>query len=369
MANTPKMALLRELTPTMAAEVIRIRAAGRCAPGWGLRQVVTAFISGTRRIIVVGNTIYTLDPTVHAHEFLVQFQKDTLGIEWGRQELAKPYTEQHPTLQWHHDSAQYLTQQREALPKAVPRGIPIGIKPTGPMKSLYSCAFDLFTVANNNRLDSKLMHRLRIKDQFQGARYELFIRAFLLRSGFSIALEDESKRGRKNFELTATSSRTNESFSVEAKSRHRPGYLGHAGKRESYGRIKLDFGVLISEALAKHVRDRRIVFVDLNFPPTNPGQIVPIWYKQMDRIVRRKERQKQKDGSLLPPCYLVLTNHPYHYGGVAESAPTGNIIVTGFNIPRYRALGLKGQLTHHPVVGELITNARMGDLPDRFPVY
>jgi hypothetical protein len=364
MANFPRMAMLHDLTPGMAAEVIRIRGNNRISPEWGLGQVVVAFLAAGRRIVVVGDTIYTLDLYVNAHDFLLQFQKDALGIEWGQQELAKPYLDRHPILQWHEDNANHWKRQREGLPP----DLPIGIEPTGPMKALYTCAFDLFTVANNRLLDSKLLRRLRIKDQFHGARYELFVRAFLLRARFSLTLENEDKRGSQHFEFTATSLRSKQSFSVEAKGRHRPGHLGHSGIRQSYGSIRLDFGFLMSGALAKPVRNSRIVFIDLNFPPTDQEEVVPVWFKQMSRIVRRKEHQKLRGGGSLPPCYLVLTNHPYHYGEAAASAPKGRVIVTGFNIPGYRALGLQGQLAHHPVVGELVHGAQLHDIPHRFPV-
>jgi len=59
------------------------------------------------------------------------------------------------------------------------------------MAAMYAFAYDLLTVENNYLLDTKLLDRLRNIDQFQGARYELYARAFVLRAGMRVELEDD----------------------------------------------------------------------------------------------------------------------------------------------------------------------------------
>lgn len=363
MSSQPPMALLRELTPAMASEVIRINSSNQFATGWGVRQKVVTFVRNGRRIVVVRDKIFTLDLSIHPHDFLAQFQKETLGTDWGQSELAKPYSDRHPLLQWHEDQANHWKRERTRLGAAGT----IGIQPTGRMKALYACAYDLFTTANNNLLDTKLLERLRTKDQFQGARYELFVRAFMLKAGFAVELEDENDRKKTHVEFYATSNRSRRRFGVEAKSRGRAGLLGKPGEPQSIDEIQLDFGSLLSEALAKECTEKRIVFLDLNFPPSEVEETVPWWHERMTRIIEKKEFQRLPDGSKLPPCYLVLTNHPYHFGDLVTSAPMGRMITTGFNIPGYRGIGLQEQLAQHPIVGELVSGWAYLDFPSTFP--
>ena len=292
--------------------------------------------------------------------------KDKLGPAWGKTELEKPYAERHPLLQWHDHNATHWQQVR----KDIPDGIPVQMHPTGPIAALYSTAYDLFTVANNRLLDEKLLGRLRHKDQFQGARYELFTRAFFLRGGFVIDLENENDRTESHCEFTATNKKSGESFSVEAKSRHRAGLLGRPGVRESQESIQLDFGNLLSEALGKRAKYMRIVFIDANLPASNPAHPVPHWFERLKHIVERKERQTLEDKSRLPACYLVITNHPYHYGDTEAEAPSVRVVVAGFNIPGFRELTREQQWAQYPVTGKLVRTALSNfSIPVTFPQH
>lgn len=365
MAAPLRVALLSSLTPALAAEIIRIRASGRTSRAWGLGQVIVTFLAGGWRIVAVDEIYYALDLTVTVHDFLLNLMRNILGAEWGIAELEKPYTDRHPILQWHDDNATFWCQRR----KDIPNGIPIRVRPTGRMSALYSTAYDLFTVANNKLLDHKLLHRIRNKDQFQGARYELYVRAFLLRAGFNIVLEDEAPRDERHFELTATSKRSGCSFSVEAKSRGRAGRLGRPGQAESEESLQLDFGHLLSDALAKPARDERLVFIDVNLPPSDPGQTVPSWFKRMDTIVSAKESLKLEGGARLPACYLILTNHPYHYGDSETEAPNARVVITGFNIPGYRKLSREQQWAKYPIIEELVQGGLNSNIPPTFPEH
>lgn len=360
----PNIARLASLTPELASEVIRIRARGRTSPAWGVGQVIVSFIAGGRRIVAIDDDYYSLNLAIFAHDFMLQFMKDKLGPEWGNAELKKPYADRHPVLQWHEDNKIAWQRRRADLPD----GVLVRADPTGPMAALYGLAFDLFTVANNSLLDNKLLQRLRHNHQFQGARYELYVRAFMLRAGFHIELEDEGRRNGKHFEFTATSKQSGHRFSVEAKSRHRRGVLGYPGQPDSEDSICVDFGHLLSDALAKPARNSRLVFIDVNVPPSDAGQVVPHWYDRLNRIISSKEWQKLEIGSKLPSCYLVITNRPHHYGVAEKEAPMSRVVITGFNIPEYRKLTWEQLRLRHPVVGEIADAAQLeGQIPAIFP--
>ncbi len=97
---------------------------------------------------------------------------------------------------------------------------------TGDVASLLTLANDLFTVGDNAKLQDRLLARLRHRDQYQGARYELFVIATCVRAGFSVEYEDETDTSKKHPELVATYKKTGLKVAIEAKSRHRDGVLG-----------------------------------------------------------------------------------------------------------------------------------------------
>jgi hypothetical protein len=70
-------------------------------------------------------------------------------------------------------------------------------------------------------------------NQFQGARYEIYVTASFVRAGFEVELENETERTTSHCEFTATH-RTGAKYSVEAKSRHRQGILGREGVAPSF---------------------------------------------------------------------------------------------------------------------------------------
>ena len=79
---------------------------------------------------------------------------------------------------------------------------------------------------DNATLQKRLLERLRHREQYQGARYELLAIATCVRAGFSVDYEDESDSTRKYPELLATHKTTGLQTAVEAKGRHRHGVLG-----------------------------------------------------------------------------------------------------------------------------------------------
>src|SRR5262249_46341308 len=125
---------------------------------------------------------------------------------------------------------------------------------------------DVYIVEHNGRLDNALLERLKNKDQFQGARHELFAEATCLRAGFTIERENERDRAHKHAEFVATHEKSGLKFSVEAKSKHRAGVLGMPGVPQPHNKLSLAFGQLINNALAKNPPHPLVVFIDTNLP-------------------------------------------------------------------------------------------------------
>jgi len=155
-------------------------------------------------------------------DFFSDYLKHVMTPEWGTAELAKPLPDRHPVMQWYDAMCrlQALTKQQGG-PDDV-----FGVAPSGAMRAYLLLAYDLYILQHHGLLEARLLHRLRHKDQYQGARHELFAAATCIRAGFDIKYEDESDRSSMHTEFAATHRQTGLSICVEAKSKHRAGVLG-----------------------------------------------------------------------------------------------------------------------------------------------
>jgi hypothetical protein len=79
-----------------------------------------------------------------------------------------------------------------------------GVTPSGPLLAYLTFAYDLYVVEHNATLDARLVERLKMGDQFQGARHELFAEATCLRAGFEIIHEDETDHSSRHAEFVLT---------------------------------------------------------------------------------------------------------------------------------------------------------------------
>jgi hypothetical protein len=178
-------------------------------------------------------------------DFLLDYIPTVFGKPWGDAELAKPETERHPLVQWRVEGIRYMNaqpRQADGYYAAVPNG---------PLAAYMAFAFNLFAIEDNSRFDDPLLERLKNKDQFQGARHEVFVEATCLRAGFAIEHEDEGDRTRRHAEFTARHRATGQLLSVEAKSKHRAGVLGQRGRVQAPEKLSLRFGGLLNDAIAK----------------------------------------------------------------------------------------------------------------------
>ena len=91
----------------------------------------------------------------------------------------------------------------------------------GILSALLALAYDLYVLRNYSKLQDEVVARLRHPDQFQGARYELFVAATFIRGGCDIGYEDESDGSKKHTEFVAKHQKSGFEMSVEAKARQR----------------------------------------------------------------------------------------------------------------------------------------------------
>jgi len=179
------------------------------------------------------------------------------------------------------------------------------------------------------------VNRLKLKEQFQGARYETYVAAAFVRGGFDVELEDEGDRQTTHCEFTATHQATGAKYSVEAKSRHRPGLLGQPGSPKPFDEIKADVSTLIARALRKRADYERVIFIDVNVPPQESSIFEAEWFVKVASQLELLEAGQRPDNPL-PAAFVFFTNHPYHYVGADAPEPGRTAVLSGINMPDFR---------------------------------
>ncbi len=109
------------------------------------------------------------------------------------------------------------------------------------------------------------MHKKFDEIEKRGSFYDMALN--LIKAGFEIEFEDESDRSSTHCEFIATHKKSKRKYSVEAKSRHRPGFLGHPGELiQAYDKTRLRIGNLINEEQASCNYQYIAVFRSVPFP-------------------------------------------------------------------------------------------------------
>jgi len=268
------------------------------------------------RYVQVGETVF------HAKEvhwrtftsFLRNYITAALDRSWYQIELAKSSPDRHPLMRWFdralaHDTAAQ-EQEKDAL----------GFVPaTGAIMAIVHLSYDLYCLAHNIELRAKLIERLKAPEQFQGARYEIFVAACLIRAGYQVEFEDEDDRRRTHCEFNALAP-SGKRYSVEAKHRH----------HEGGAKPRLKLGKLLSKALKKHAAHSRIVFIETSLPDAGSSTKDINFYRNAIRTVRRLHTKCHQGKS----AYLVVTNTPFEHHLDATDFETV-ICVDGFGIPDF----------------------------------
>jgi hypothetical protein len=312
-----------------------------------------------KKIVAVGNRIFAAEKCKFVADFLIQYVPTVFGKDWWDAEVAKPEAQRHPVFQWRTGCLRHKqTAQLDAAGK-------LAVRPDGSSSAYLSFAFSLFAIEDNSRLDELLLHRLKHRDQFQGAWHEVFVEATCLRAGFTIERENERDPATRHAEFTATHKVTGERFSVEAKSKHRPGVLGFAGTAQPDEKLSLAFARLVNEAIAKKPKHPLVIFLDTNMPfraasrvygPELSGPAVPSPYMRvlLDRILAA-------NGGRYPFAMLAFTNNPDHYVAPHEPDPPKHIHVVMSEHPEgARGRALSALYDAVPLYG---------NIPNEFPDF
>ena len=282
-----------------------------------------------KRVRAVGNRLYHSLPLEETfHEFLIRVLKNVVGLDWGRSEIQKSLDDQHIVVRWIKEMGDLFNSGHGRPVDA--KGLIKSIEPTGNVQSLLCLAYDVYSVLHCGELPETLIERLKDKDNFQGARYEIAVAAIFARAGFDIEWVEDKVN--KHCEFIATHKQSKERISVEAKSRHRPGVLETKGDIPDFEIVKSGVERVYNRALTqKPIGLPFLIFLDLNLPLA--PELPPFekkWFPELRSLM-----EKHGAPTLEKPdkvTALFITNFSWHYYGRQTGTQKSESLMI---VPRY----------------------------------
>ena len=263
-----------------------------------VRPVVQADFKGSK-FIAVANRLYHSDQWKTMTDFLGDYIKLIFGREWWLDEAKKPSAEAHPVLKLSRLAFDHMTRN------AVKEGGLLSVTPDSAAFEYLSLSYDLYVLRNQQSIQNSIIKRLRLADQFRGARYELLAAASLVRAGCELTYVKENKSEGKCPEFIARHAALGAVAAVEAKARHRGG--------RPYAGGRLGLVGLMRDALEKRGEEPLVVFVDLDVPPECLPARQEALLELLHQDVEQAQGPAERDGFAL----LVFTNQH-----VAPGAPS-----------------------------------------------
>lgn len=286
----------------------------------GLGRPIISEVFKGYRFVAVGSRLHYSDKWKTFHDFLFDYIKIMIGSEWGNNELRKPFEERHPIIQWY-DLVCKHQQQYVENPGAI-HTAPM----TGAVSAYLGLSYNLYLLAHNAEIQSRLISRLKNNKQFQSAYYETYVAAAFIKAGFELEFENEDDSSTSHCEFSATCNKSGNKYSIEAKSRE-PG--------KPHARI----GNQLHEALKKNAKYRRIVFIDLNVPSEVSGERNAAWMDEALGSLREKESTLTIAGIPAPEAYIFVTNHTYLFNLRSDNFHSA-VLIEGFKIPDFKGGGV-----------------------------
>ena len=308
-----------------------------------------------KKVWALGNLVYADGNTNETfHTFLIHILKAELGQDWLSAQSALPREDRHFIALCLEKLGEWIERNQNTAKRI--NGNVWGAKPDGYGKTLLLLAFDVCSLIHTQKLPKSLLARLKLKEHYQGARYEIAIAAIFARLGCDIQFTDEKSRV-KRCEFTATHRETKFSLAVEAKSKKRNGVLHELGLLPTLEKL-LSARVIrrmFTEALQQNPKDTPFAtFIDINAPLTPK---ISMDDKQWVKDAKKLVTSKLKD---LPPEKYPLnaaffTNFSYHYQteNEADQGEACGIVIPHpkFPPPSPEFFGyLQGALAHYGFV-------------------
>ncbi|MCK6505734.1 SEC-C domain-containing protein [Myxococcota bacterium] len=273
------------------------------------RPLIHAEFKG-HKLVAIGSEVRHAKEWRTFPDFLHDYVVQLLGEAWFNAELSRPIHDRHPVMAWrwgHYEAAKKLVPG--------PDGLLVSI-PTGDEAALLTLANDLFVLRHNGAFQDDILDRLRHRDQFAGARYELFAASTCVRAGLTVRHEDERDRSRRHVEFIATDANLGLQLAVEAKQRQRKGR-----RRAVPGTDRPDVTTLVNKALEKRPGMPMVVFVDVDMDPPPVGDAA--WISRLETEIRKEMARVEANAKgPLAANMVVVTSIAYWRAGALPAPAT-----------------------------------------------
>jgi len=296
----------------------------------------------------IGSRLYYRESHRTYVDFLLELVKFAFGQKWHKAQVDMPEHQRHVVMQWMGSWYRHCSTIR---PKDAPEKAIFGTAPTGDGQALLTLADDLYRLQLAGSLTSRLMHRLRIPTEFQGARYEIQVASIFLRSGFQI--EWTTNNGPQTRGTSAVSSARYTATPVKAwrwkpKSRKRPGVLGVKGSfREDHA---LGLEQLYESAREQNPGDCPFcVFIDVNWPP-HP-ELPKLQKPWMGEVLRLAEKHVPTQDNPESVILSAFTNYSWHYQRSTLALPHETL----FSLPVYSRYSFADSVTRDALANSIVT--------------
>lgn len=269
----------------------------------------------------IGSRLFYRPEKETFHEFLIEIPlKWVMSKPWWDGERVKGESYQHIVFRW---LREWYELQKQSVPMEWDGKTPFSSDATGNALALLTLAYDLYHLQRFGKLPHDLVERLRDRNAFQGAKYEVAVAACFARGGFEIQWIKE--KAKKHAEFNAIHLYSKDIISVEAKSRHRPGIIHQSGTAE-LEKAKADLKDLYLDSLAHAPGDRPFtIFLDVNLPHTpEVPHVEKEWFDEVQQMLYQV--QQPSSYAPLPFIELTITNFSWHYEG-NNPATTGESMV------------------------------------------
>ncbi len=265
---------------------------------FGNAPSIKSCIFNGKRLVALGGSLVQSDDEQREwrtpSDFLLSHLTTCLGKEWFDIEIQSS-EDQHEIIKWSLNG-NFNTNNAKNLELEAPNGSAL---------ALLHLAYDLYVLANQNNLPKRLIDNLKVKKNFNGARYEAFVFATLVRAGFNVEYLDEvSGKNGKVVDCRAKHIVSGEYISVEAKTRNVQNVLGAIEGNKN--KIKLYRN--LREAIEKNANEPYVLFVDLNLPNFSVQNAA-----RREAISSAHRKLEKSHGDKLPNL-ICYTNIPFHYG-------------------------------------------------------
>lgn len=289
-----------------AAEVVRQQQQGHGKPIISWMDDDHGF-----RLVAVGNQLNWSKNWVIFPNFLLDYMKKSLGLEWGAREKDKG---EHPLFRW-------LAKFGEQSPYTGDRSVK-----TIAMRGFIACwlhlAYALYLIAHHDTIPKPLLQRLRNPVSFMPAYYEAIVGAALAVAGMEISCAETKAASTPTPEFRATSKASGKTYEVEAKRKDRwktstGDVTDPAFQRELEGYVRDQIYNASKKKLANPV-----YWFELSIPTLNTEADWRAVAAKVEAVIRDAEATITIDGAPLAPAFVVITNHTFLADEDIEGQPS-----------------------------------------------